>query len=408
LVKILVSAGEASGDLYAANLVEALRRRHPDAEFFGCGGPRMRAAGVRILFERLSVVGLVEVVRHIPAVYGEFRRLVKAAEQERPDLAILCDTPDFHLRVAKKLKALGIPVVYLIAPQVWAWRQGRVRKFPALMDLLLCIFPFEQPWFRRHSVNAVYIGHPLTRLVRAPGKIQLAENTIAILPGSRQGEVERHLPILLETVDRLRARHPALHFVLALPEGFSMKAPQQFSERIRAASIQVTEGFTWDVLAQAKVALAASGTVTMEAAMLGTPMVTFYRVNALSWFLGRRLVRVPHVTMVNLIGSYRGSVNRDGSDSVLPEESDFGPDRIVSEWIQDEMTPANLAGAVEQLLEADARDRMRSALGAVVKQLSGEIDPMEKAASEVDELLAKQRGSGNKRVFEKDSEHVSS
>jgi len=383
-VKILVSAGEASGDLYVSHLVEALRRRHPEAEFFGCGGPRMKATGVRILFERLSVVGLVEVLRHIPAIYGEFRKLVRAAEQEKPDLAILCDTPDFHLRVARKLKAMGIPVVYLIAPQVWAWRQGRVRKFPALMDLLLCIFPFEEPWFRKRGVNAVYIGHPLTRIVRAPGRIQIPENTIAILPGSRQGEVARHLPVLLETVERLRARRPELHFVLALPEGFSMKAGQQFSERIRAASIQVKEGFTWDVLAQAKVALAASGTVTMEAAMLGTPMVTFYRVNALSWFLGRRLVRVPHVTMVNLIG-----VNRNRGESVQPE-SEFVPERIVSEWIQDEMTPGNLAGAVERLLDDEgARAQMRADLAAVTKQLSGETDPMEKAASKVDELLEK-------------------
>ncbi len=366
----------------------------------------MRASGVRILLERLSIVGLVEVIRHIPAIYGEFRKLVRAAEQEEPDLAILCDTPDFNLRVAKKLKKLGIPVVYLIAPQVWAWRQGRVRAFPALMDLLLCIFPFEEPWFRQRGVNAVYIGHPLTRIVRAPGEIQLAENTIAILPGSRQGEVARHLPDLLATVALLRAKRPELQFVMALPSGFAANAGPQFSERIRAASIQVKEGSTWDVLAQAKVALAASGTVTMEAAMLGTPMVTFYRVNALSWFLGRRLVRVPHVTMVNLIGSHPSGagVNREGVGSVQPG-SEFGSKRIVSEWIQDEMTPANLAGAVERLLDDEAaRNQMRLDLAAVTRQLSGETDPMEKAASEVDELLV----NWEKRSLRKDSEHVSS
>ncbi len=390
-LKILVSAGEASGDLYVSHVVDALRRRHPDAVFFGCGGPKIRAAGVRIVVERISVVGLVEVVRHLPAIYGEFRKLIRAAETEKPDLAILCDSPDFNLRVARRLKKMGVRVVYLIAPQVWAWRQGRVRAFPALMDLLLCIFPFEEPWFRRHGVRAVYIGHPLARIVRPAGKVQIPENTVAVLPGSRPGEVARHLPVLLRTVEILRADDSGLHFALALPEGFPAAVLAHFSERISAAAIQVIAGATWDVLAQAKVALAASGTVTMEGAMLGTPMVTFYRVNALSWFLGRWLVRVPHLTMVNLIG-----VNREGSGGVQWEESR----RVVSEWIQGEMTSANLVGAVQHLLQDDAaRGQMRRDLEAVANQLRGELDPMEKAASHIDELLAKQ-------VMRKDSQHV--
>ena len=167
-VRVLISAGEASGDLYASRVVAALRERHPDAEFFGCAGPRMQAAGVRPVVDSrsLAVVGIVEVLAHIPRIYGEFRKLVRAARQEKPDLAILTDSPDFHLRLAKKLHAQGIPVAYLIAPQAWAWRQGRVRTMRRTIRQLLCIFPFEEAFFRKHGVAATFIGHPLTHIVR--------------------------------------------------------------------------------------------------------------------------------------------------------------------------------------------------------------------------------------------------
>src|SRR5579863_5378049 len=166
--KILISAGEASGDLYASLVVEELRRIHPDAEFFGCTGPRLRKAGVRAIVDAasLAVVGLLEVVRHIPRIYGEYRKLIRAAERERPDVAILTDSPDFHLRLARRLKRLGIPVIYLVAPQVWAWRQGRLPAMRQNIDQLLCIFPFEPEFFAAHGIDARYIGHPLTRLVK--------------------------------------------------------------------------------------------------------------------------------------------------------------------------------------------------------------------------------------------------
>ena len=223
--KILVSAGEASGDLYAAQLVEQLRRGLPDTEFFGCAGHRMRAAGVRPVVDAasLSVVGLLEVVGHVPRIYLEYRRLLAAARRERPDLAILTDSPDFHLPLARHLKRLGIPVVYLVAPQVWAWRKGRIRQIRRNTDRLLCIFPFEEDFFRRQGVRADYIGHPLARLVRpAYSKEEFFQKhtlptgrpLVALLPGSRRGEVFRHLPALLGAVDRLRQR-ATLSFALA-------------------------------------------------------------------------------------------------------------------------------------------------------------------------------------------------
>jgi lipid-A-disaccharide synthase len=380
-LKILVSAGEASGDLYASEIVEALRRLSPGITFFGCTGPRMQKAGVRTVVDAasLSVVGLVEVLRHIPRIYGEFRKMVRAAEAEKPDLAILTDSPDFHLRLARKLEKLGIPVIYLIAPQVWAWREGRLAQMRRSLKLLLCIFPFEEDYFRRNKVQATYIGHPLTRIVKPTLSkeaffrkhgIDGSRPLIAILPGSRVGEVARHLPALAEAAARL----PDMTLLLATPAGFSARAGSTFfRERIGGASIQVLEGETWDAIAHADVALAASGTVTVEAALLGTPMVTFYRVAGLSWWLGRFLVKVPFYSMVNLVAGRK----------------------IVPELMQNQMTGVSLADAVSVLLhDPSASRRMREDLAEVAAKLSTRDDPMERAAVLVNEFLNEDRAHG--------------
>jgi len=369
--KVLISAGEASGDLYAAGLVAALCRPRADLDFFGCTGPRMRAAGVRQVVDAasLAVVGLVEVVAHLPRIYGEYRKLVRAAEDERPDLAILTDSPDFHLRLAKRLKALNIPVVYLVAPQVWAWRQGRLPVMRRTIERLLCIFPFEQAFFTKHGIAATYIGHPLTRLVqpsappeelRARYGIPPGTPLIALLPGSRKGEIERHLPVLAEAVRMIRKsfKGPEPRFILAIPPGLN------FRERISEPSIQVLEGQTWDVVACAELALAASGTVTIEATLLGTPMIAFYRVNKLSWLMGKHLVRVPFYSMVNLVAGRR----------------------VVPELIQDDLSARSLADeALKLLADEQARRDMRHELANVAQQLEGVEDPMEVAASLVEE-----------------------
>src|SRR5579862_1769247 len=209
-VRILISAGEASGDLYASRLVEAVKARHPEAEFFGCAGPRMQKAGVRPIVDArsLSVVGIVEVIRHIPRIWREFRKLVRASTTERTQLAILTDSPDTHLRLAKKLKKSKIPVVYLVAPQAWAWREGRVKTMRRTIQRLLCIFPFEERFFNDRGVPATFIGHPLARIVRpsmtaaefrATHKLpNEPKPLVALLPGSRHGEAARHIPILLD------------------------------------------------------------------------------------------------------------------------------------------------------------------------------------------------------------------
>src|ERR1700733_1832520 len=226
-MRVLISAGEASGDLYASRVVEALRARHPEAEFFGCAGPRMQAAGVRAIVDMrsITVVGLVEVLRHIPRIWGQFRKLTRAAQTERPEIAILTDAPDFHLPLARRLHRQGVPVVYLIAPQAWAWREGRVRTMHKTVRRLLCIFPFEQAFFEQRGVPTTYIGHPLARMLEPSldraefrNKFAIAPGAriLAILPGSRHGEVERHVPALIEAVKQISAQH-SITPILALP-----------------------------------------------------------------------------------------------------------------------------------------------------------------------------------------------
>jgi lipid-A-disaccharide synthase len=371
--EILISAGEASSDCYAAMLVEELRRVWPDARFFGCAGPRMRAAGVEpvIEAESLAVVGLVEVVAHLPRIWRQYRKLVGAAQKTRPRLAILTDSPDFHLRVARRLKKLGIPVVYLVAPQVWAWRKGRIPLMRRTISRLLCIFPFEEAFFRKNGIAAEYIGHPLAGQVRPMiekseffRKHRLAPNRqlVTVLPGSRKGEAARHLPALVEAVERIY-RQRATHFLLPASE---TTGAAFFRERIGRAPIQVIEGETWEAIAHADLALAASGTVTIEAALAGTPMITFYKVNAVSWLLGRLLVRVPFYSMVNLVAERA----------------------IVPELMQGRMTGKELAANALWLLQDDAmRNRMRQDLAEVAGRLAGDGRAMAKAAALVEELM---------------------
>ncbi len=371
-MKILVSAGEASGDLYAAQLVEALRPRLNGAEFFGCAGPRLRAAGVRpvVEAERLAVVGIVEVLSHIPSIYKEFRRLVGAVRTERPALAILTDAPDFHLRLAARIQRAGVPVIYLVAPQVWAWRGWRIRRMRRVLTHLLCIFPFEESFFRDHGVKATYIGHPLAGKV-APRlgredffrKHRLAPDRplIAVLPGSRRGEAARHLPALLEAVRQLNA-WKAMNFVLAAS---STVGRDFFLERLAGPEVKLVEGETWDALAWADLALVASGTATVEAALLGTPMVTFYQVHPATWLLGRWLVRAPHLSMVNLLAGRR----------------------VVPELIQARCTGPRIAAEARALLEDPARIlKMRADLSELRQKLDDRQGAMERAAAVVEQV----------------------
>ncbi len=368
-MRVLVSAGEASGDRYAAAMITALKKTVPDALFAGCGGPCMRAAGVDAVVhaEDLAVVGLFEVACHIPRIHGLFRKLVAAAENLKPDLAILTDAPDFHLRLAMRLREMGVPIVYYVAPQVWAWRRHRIRRIRQLVDQLLVIFPFEEEYFRRHGVNALFVGHPLSDLATPDHTrehffrqhdLDPSQKLIALLPGSRKNESGRHIPALQEAAERLTA-NGVRQFVLPA----SVTTGRAFFEaRWSGPPVHIMNGGTRDCVGHADVALVASGTATVETAILGTPLVTFYRLTWPSYWLARLLVDVPFYSMVNLLAGRP----------------------VITECIQQECNGAKLAEEAMRLLcSENERCRMIKELAGVRAALRTDVPAAERAARAV-------------------------
>ena len=342
----------------------------------------MREAGVRTIVDAgsLSVVGLVEVLHHIPRIYREYRKLLAAADRELPTAAILTDSPDFHLRLARQLRRRGIPVFYLVAPQAWAWREGRANTLRRNVKELHCIFPFEESFFRIRGVPAFYIGHPLSRVVRASldrkqffAKHRIPEDRplITLCPGSRHGEIARHLPPLAGAIRRISSQR-ASTFLLAAPATAEQFGSELFSGFARETGARVILGETWNAMASADVTLAASGTVTIEGALLNAPMVTYYRVSPVTWGLGRTLVRVPYYSMVNLVAGRS----------------------IVPELIQKDMRPEKIAAAAIGLLDDSAlRRQMLSGLREVSASLATPRDPLETSAARIAASIGAMGGS---------------
>lgn len=362
MARVMVSCGEPSGDLYAGALARALREVDPATVVFGLGGERLAAAGARLTgdYRGISVTGLVEVVRLLPRTYAMFRRLVRAARDERPDVFVAIDFPDFNFRLAAAVRRLGIPVVYYISPQLWAWRPGRMRTLKRLASRVLVIFPFEVAIYEAAGVPVEFVGHPLVDLtprleataeVRSSLGLAADDPTVALLPGSRANEVKRLLPVLLEAAVRLTAARPALQFVLARAPGLddALFAPVT---RARAAGVRLTavESRTDAALAASDVVITASGTATMQTALHGKPMVIVYRLSPLTYRLGIRFVKVDTYGMVNLVAGRR----------------------IVPELIQDACTPEAVVAETERLLsDGAARTAVVSGLEEVRARLGG-------------------------------------
>lgn len=334
-MRVLISAGEASGEVYGAKLMEALRReasrRSLDLlEFFGVGGELMRAAGCNLVVNAhdIAVVGLAEVVEHLPRIYRRFREVVREAERRRPDVAILIDFPDFNLRLAKELHKRGIPVVYYVSPQLWAWRPSRIELVQKYVRKMLVIFPFEEKFYRERGIAAEFVGHPLADLpipevlreqFAAEYKLDGSREWIALLPGSRHGEVSRIFPTLLEAAQLLGP-----DYVYIVPVASTLKQAwlEKFVRNYSGPAIRFTRDAR-AALRHARVAAVASGTSTLEAALIGTPFAMVYRVAPLTWRLGRRLLQVDRFAMVNLIAE------RDVVSELV--QSDFTPERVVAE-----------------------------------------------------------------------------
>jgi lipid-A-disaccharide synthase len=357
-LRLLLSCGEPSGDLYAGALTRELHALAPQVEIAGLGGPQFASAGGSLVedYRGLAVTGLTEAITKVPQSLAALRHLVAWARETRPSVLVVIDFPDFNFPLARRIKKLGVPVVYYIAPQVWAWRQGRLRTIREIADRVLVIFPFEEDLYRRAGIPVEFVGHPLIDLARpsvSRGEF-LAQRglipdapTVAILPGSRPNEVRRILPILVGAAERIKAAVPRVQFVLA-------RAPNLddplFAPALRVSPLAVVAGDTDTVLASADLALTASGTATVQSALHDTPMVVVYRLSPLTYRIGRPLVKVDTFAMVNLIAG----------------------ERIVPELIQDALTPEAVAREAVSLLTDSVRAaQVRAGLARVRERLGG-------------------------------------
>ncbi len=373
--KVFLSAGEVSGDLHGAHLVEAIRRMDPRIRFFGMGGESLKSTGMEILIEahRLSVVGITEALSKIPTVLMALRKLRNWMERERPDLMILIDFPEFNLRLAKIAYHLGIPVVYYISPQIWAWRRGRVKRIAKYIRKMIVFLPFEVPFYENEGVDVSWVGHPLLDIVKPslpreeafqkfgldPGK-----RTIGLLPGSRPAEVRRHLPVLLRSAILLQKELPDLQFVIPLAPAIPEIKVRTLIER-HSIEVKMIKGFVYDMMSLSELLLLASGTATLEATLLEKPMVILYKVSLLSYWIGKELIQVKHIGLVNLLAGQE----------------------IVKELIQKEATPEKIAKEALRLLKDETLyQKVVASLQAIRKNL-GEPGAAQRAAQIILSLL---------------------
>jgi lipid-A-disaccharide synthase len=370
----MISCGEPSGDLYAGALVAALRRLDPALEAFGLGGEALRASGARLIehFHGLSVTGLTEALAVLPRSWRAYQSLVRAARDVRPDVLVLVDYPDFNFRLMRAVRALGVPIVYYVSPQLWAWRPARMSTMKALVDRVLVIFPFEEELYRREGVDVRFVGHPLIDLAHASAdravlagefRLEAGRPVVALLPGSRPNEVRRLAPVVAEAAAIITSRVPGAQFLVA-------RAPHLADELFRdVRAFPTIEGRTDDVLSVSDVVLTASGTATVQTAIHRRPMVVLYKLSPVTYRLGKPLAKVSMYAMVNLIAGRR----------------------IVTELIQESCTPdAVSAEAVRLLTDDDARRRMVQDLDAVRARLGGP-GASGRAAEAVLELARRQR-----------------
>lgn len=406
-MRILISSGEASGDTYGAQLVQALQRKagitppHPsktglvgstaatpapnvvqiagvgaspapakpalDLELFGAGGERMRAAGfdTTVHAKDISVVGIAEVLTHLPKIYSRYKKLLREIDKRRPDAAVLIDFPDWNFRLAEELHRRKIPVVYYVSPQLWAWRPGRIDQVKKFVNKMLVIFPFEEAWYRERGVEAEYVGHPLIDIARpTPPHLRSPQTPIGLLPGSRQKEISMNLPVLLQAARQLGKDY---QFFLPVASTINSRWIVDFIHKVLGEDPGMNLKMENDariVLAQSRAAMVGSGTATVEAALIGTPFVMVYRVSPVTYKVGRGMVKVPYFAMPNLIAGRE----------------------IVPELVQKDFTPENLVSRMRQILpDGAARDQMLgdfaelrqkltlSASGTVADRVAGRI-----------------------------------
>jgi lipid-A-disaccharide synthase len=373
--KILLVAGEVSGDLHGSHLVEALQRIEPEIQFFGVGGEGLKGRGMKLLYpaQSLSVVGITEVFVKLRTVLKALRGLKGSLEREKPDLIILIDFPEFNLRLAKIARRRGIPVVYYISPQIWAWRPQRIKLIARVVKKMIVLFPFEVPLYETAGVDVEWVGHPLLDIVKPtlPKEKAFREfgldpkrRTVGLLPGSRIHEIERLLPPLLASTHLLQKEIPDLQFVIPLAPGISRTILSSQMKNI-SFPVKVVEGFTYDVMNLSELLIMASGTATLEGAILGKPMIIVYKVSLPSYWVGRALIRVDHIGLVNLVA-----------------EREIAP-----ELIQKDVNPERIADEASRILRDPILSRKMAESMDEVRQKLGEPGAAQRAAQIVSSLL---------------------
>lgn len=347
----MIVAGEASGDLHGSGVAEALKRLDPACAMYGIGGDRMGAVGMELIYHinQFSFMGLVEVLKHLPFIRRSLKHLKTVFEQRRPDVLILIDYPDFNLRLAKIAKRLGIPVLFYISPQIWAWRPGRVHKIVKLVNEMAVVFPFEVPIYEEAGGNVTFVGHPmLEELTHRYGRedfcqtagLDPARPIVGLLPGSRRQEVSRIIGPMSATLDAVRSKMPEVQGVIGLAPTIGRSDARSFMGGSK--DIPMVEDLTYDVMKHADLLLVTSGTATLESACFGTPLIVVYKMSTLSWWIGKHVVSIPDIGLVNVVAGKR----------IVPEflQGDVRPEVLAAEtlaWLRD---PDRLAQARDELL----------------------------------------------------------
>jgi lipid-A-disaccharide synthase len=377
-------AGENSGDQHAARLIRELRTLLPHMQCFGFGGEQMEAAGMRLeqnLAQKLPIIGLSQAVRNYGKLKALLRRVGDMLANEKPDALILVDYPGFNLRVARIAKQLGIPVIYFISPQIWAWHKSRLQAIAETVSLMLVILPFEEDLYRKAGVPVAYVGHPLqddTSPIRPREEVltglgvKPGSRVIGVIPGSRRGEVVRHMPVLMEAVQLLAARLPDAEFVMPRASTIPVGMIDKYLQRYPGARIHVAEHDLKSVRAAMDFAICKSGTSTLELALLGVPMVIIYKVSLPTLLLAKAVLRIPWIGLVNIVANQL----------------------VAPELVQRNATPGKIAAAVEQILgDPAALSRMRDQLAKVRAKFSG-AGASRRAATEIARLLGELKPSG--------------
>ena len=378
----MISTGEASGDLHGASLISAIKRLAPDVEVCGIGGKALQGQGVELLHDvsGLAVTGFIEVFSHLSDIRAAKNAMEQRLKEWRPNLLILIDYPDFNFMLAKKAKRLAIPILYYISPQVWAWRSGRAKKISRLVDRMAVILPFEQEFYRQKQIKVDFVGHPLLDSVKptCSRKEFLKRHVLSrdgarvgILPGSRKKEISFILPVFLDAAKRLYDWRKDLVFLLPLAPTLTRADLEKNGLDDCGLDIKVISGNRYDLMAACDAVMAASGTVTLELAVLNIPMVVSYRTSRLTYFLGRRLIKVQFASLVNLVAGKE----------------------VVEELLQDDAQPNKIADAVMRILKDKRKsNRMREQLDDVCKQL-GKPGASDRTAQLAMELIKEQRGN---------------